>query len=175
MARAAATSKPANIAFNDDRVPIHVSVSFSDVFAHFLDLGLISVELSFRAKRAHRIKTLYHSILLNWVGRGGRDEISDVQRCVRNRHETSAGSDAQRLSPIRRQRLYSETGPKERESFPCSLSALKTRRALVRREYGEQLGETGFVVIDRGDFPLASIQSGCCLRRASRICARSSA
>src|SRR5258705_1149876 len=35
-------------------------------------------------------------------------------------------------------------------SFPCSLSALKTRRALVRREYGEQLGETGFVVVAQG-------------------------
>ena len=35
-------------------------------------------------------------------------------------------------------------------SFPCSLSALKTRRALVRREYGEQLGETGFVGVAQG-------------------------
>ena len=32
----------------------------------------------------------------------------------------------------------------------------------MRREYGEQLGETGFVGVARGDFPLASIQSGCC-------------
>ena len=35
-------------------------------------------------------------------------------------------------------------------SFPCSLSALKMRRALVRGEYGKQLGETGFVVVAQG-------------------------
>jgi hypothetical protein len=132
MARAAATSKPADIAFNNEEFLFMCRFSLVMYLLISSDLGLISVELSFRAKNAHRIKTLYHSILLNWVRRGGRDEISDVQRFVRNRHETSAGSDAQRLSPIRRQRRYSETGPKEREAFlpvfiVCSQDAARSR------------------------------------------------
>ena len=63
---------------------MHVSFFLSWLFVLFvLDLGLVSLELRFRAKNAHWIKTLYHSLLPIGILRGSRDEISDVQRFVR--------------------------------------------------------------------------------------------
>jgi hypothetical protein len=56
--------------------------------------------------------------------------------------------EAPAMTPVTR---FAESPAARRfETNRCSLSALKLRRALVRREYGEQLGEAGFVGVAQG-------------------------